>query len=64
MALRFLMEKKIKHEGSGGENTSYYTLTDVEQLECSLRAGGHSQYGYEIHQLLGVEVLTEEQTDE
>ena len=55
--IRFLMVKKEKLL-SGGEKETYYTIEDsVKLLETALSAGGSSESEYEIHQLIGVEVI-------
>ena len=60
--INFLMKKKEKIR-AGAELVSYYTIigahydNPAEELEKALTAGGFSEFEYEVHELLGVEVV-------
>jgi hypothetical protein len=56
--IRFILRRKYKDMASGGEGEHLFTVdADVPNLEPQLQGGGHSQYGYEITELVGCEVL-------
>lgn len=57
--LRFILKCKNGDQTCGRLDWEYlYTLDiDVPALEQALTRGGRSQYGYELHELVGVEVL-------
>jgi hypothetical protein len=55
--VRYLMVKKEKLL-SGGLRESFYTiLGDSHELEMALCAGGSGEDQYEIHSLIGVEIV-------
>jgi hypothetical protein len=57
MALRFLMVKNEKLL-CGAERKTYYTIdADLETLETALTYGGYNEDQYELHELIGVEVI-------
>ncbi len=58
--LRFILKKK-ERRSHGGKTEVFYTI-NVENLnlEKALTAGGHSEDEYEIHELVGVEVVDSE----
>jgi len=57
--LRFILKKK-ERRSHGGKTEILYTI-DLKnfELERALIAGGHSEDEYEIHELVGVEVIAE-----
>lgn len=57
--LRFILKCKQGDQTCGRLDwEDIYTIdVDVPALETVLRKGGRSQYGYELHELVGVEVL-------
>lgn len=57
--LRFLIRRKSR-EVCGVERESHYTIDgDIKKLEEALTSGGFGEDLYEIHELIGVEVLEE-----
>ena len=55
--IRFILQKKTKRGHC--ETTTIYTIDhDVTKLERALKSTGYSQGDYEVHELLGVEVIT------
>jgi len=55
--IRFLMARK-ERQISGGERIIYYTIDgDIAELEQALTSGGFSEDCYEIHDLIGAEVI-------
>lgn len=56
--IRFIM-KKIIELGDGAPHNSFYTIdADVPDLEAAMKSGGFSGgASYEIHSILGCEVL-------
>ena len=63
--LNFLMKKKERLI-SGAELVSYYCINGSDfsnpanELEKALTAGGFSESEYEVHELIGVEILDAE----
>jgi len=56
--LRFIIKCQESNNDIGIQNTRLYTIDcDVAELEQALRRGGFSENGYEIHDLVGVEVI-------
>lgn len=56
--LRAVIMVKSKSEYSGAEYKRFVTLDfDSQELEEALRSGGLSEGGYEIPELVGIEVL-------
>lgn len=56
--LRFIIKCKERCGAIGLESTRHYTIDcDVAELEQALRRGGFSENGFEIHDLVGVEVI-------
>jgi hypothetical protein len=55
--LRFIIKAKFKYT-SGVEGEYIYSIDhDVYRLEESLSRGGHGESEYELHELLGVEII-------
>jgi hypothetical protein len=54
--LRFLMVKKFKVP-NGYEGERFYSLDSVDDLETFLKSGGHSEDSYEVHELIGIEIV-------
>lgn len=56
--LRFIVVNRFKCQVSGCESTRYETIdVDVPELEDRLRRGGSGENGYDVTDLVGVEVL-------
>lgn len=56
--IRFIVERKVKCQYSGAEWSQFITVdADVPSLEALLGANGLSETGYEMHHLVGAEVL-------
>jgi len=55
--VRFLMVKKEKLI-SGCERETFYTIDkEVRELEMALMAGGSSESEYEVHAIIGCEII-------
>jgi len=58
--VRFILRKKERHQHSGLEMETLYTVDcDVQEIEDYLTRGGFGETHFEIHELVGVEVLEE-----
>jgi hypothetical protein len=56
--LRFIIRSKYKDRCNGVECERLTTIDgEVPQLESILRGGGFAEDGYELYELVGVEVL-------
>jgi len=56
--IRFLIKRKWGDNVVGGNGSCFYTIDgDITELEECLRKGGTGEYGYEIHELIGCEVV-------
>jgi len=55
--ISFIMMKKEKIMSGAEIETFYHIDDDVNALEKALCAGGHSEDQYEIHKLIGVEII-------
>ena len=56
--IRFILKVKSRNEITGYCGEHLYTIdNDLVALEAALRRGGSGEYGYEAHELIGVEVL-------
>ena len=57
--IRFIMKRRWRSDadsGASGENFITFTA-DVPELEKHLNSGGMSQYGFEMVDLVGAEVI-------
>ena len=58
--LRFIVRGKYKDTCNGAEFERLMTIDDeAHKLENVLRMGGFAEGGYELYELVGVEVLEE-----
>ena len=56
--IRFVIQRHEQDHNSGMEQRTFHTLDiDVPQLEAMLRQGGRGEMGFEVWQLLGVELI-------
>ena len=56
--LRYIMKCKWGDTTSGSSGLNYYTIDgDAESVEKKLKDGGCGESGFEIHELVGVEVI-------
>lgn len=59
--VRFIFKTKWRDGYSGAEGEGLSTLDlDVPALQEVLTKGGYSEHSYEMHQLIGVEVLKDQ----
>jgi hypothetical protein len=62
--LRFIIQNQRQDNHIGLGLTDYYTLDiDVPELEAALTRGGHGEMGFDLHSLMGVEILAGRQPD-
>ena len=62
--LRFIIQNQREDKHIGLGLTDYYTLDiDVPELEDALTRGGHGEMGFDLHSLMGVEILTGRQPE-
>jgi hypothetical protein len=60
--IRFIIKRRFADSYSGASSETLETiLLDVPELQAALKRGGHGPMGYDISELMGVE-LVEEQT--
>lgn len=60
--LRFVIKKRwarVDEGGASGEQLITFTA-DVPELEHYLRAGGMSQNGFEIYDMVGAEIIKDD----
>lgn len=58
--LRFILKRSDCHSFTHELFETHYTIdVDVPEIESALSRGGQGD-GYEIHQLIGVEIITAE----
>ncbi len=56
--IRFLMVRKQMDSCTGVAWSSFYTIDeDTEALERDLQSGGRGENGYDLTELLGVEII-------
>lgn len=56
--IRFIMRRRWRDSESQASGEQLYTVDgDVAKLEYQLRHVGHGPNGYEIHELVGVELI-------
>ena len=56
--LRIILERHELDQHSGMERNDVYTLDlDIPELEAALTRGGRGDSGFEVHRLIGVDVL-------
>ena len=55
--LRFIIKNTFKDKYNQCEGSIFYTIdNDIDALEKCLKQGGMDEYGYERHELIGVEI--------
>lgn len=63
--LRFIVRRKTRDNESGYEGESHFTIdANVPELERALGSGGIGHHGYDVTELVGVEVLEDAQVQE
>jgi len=56
--LRFILERHEQDHNAGLDRRDYYTIDiDLPEIEAALQRGGRGEMGFELHRLVGVEVL-------
>lgn len=56
--LRFILKIKTKEKESGHKEEHYLTIDgDITKLETFLRKSRYGYWGYEIYELVGVEII-------
>jgi hypothetical protein len=64
MALRAILRHKIRDSVSGYEGSNLFTIEfESESLEAQLRRGGFGESGFEVVELVGVELLDEDKQE-
>lgn len=59
--IRFIMKRRWRRDDEAGASGEQFVtfLADVPELEQHLRAGGKSQFGFDVTDLVGAEVVDE-----
>ncbi len=57
--IRFIIKRRSLDQHIDLKTEDFYTVDcDVPELEAALSRGGHGTYGFEVHDLIGVEILS------
>lgn len=60
--LRFILRRRVVDVSASIERSSLFTIdTAAPDVERELRGGGYSEHGHDFTELVGVEILEEEQ---